>query len=192
VVSSPISLRLREALRIWNVATRLRVICHLDRLALIARCPLPLHLERNPVLHHKQHWKQPRKIFEVYNVNKTCNLDCTGCILATNVCPQILVKNVLLSAGTVTAPEYCHHAYVTCVNLRRKQPQVPTMQTNWEFKPQVKCGENGNRYGKHVTSCVRFEVSTAVTMKNAVFWDIKTQFVLHRRYITSPLQSSAS
>jgi hypothetical protein len=29
-------------------------------------------------------------------------------------------------------------------------------------------------------------------MKNFVFWDIKTQFVLHRRHITSPLQSPAS
>jgi hypothetical protein len=29
-------------------------------------------------------------------------------------------------------------------------------------------------------------------MKNGVFWDIKTQFVLHRRHITSPLQSPAS
>jgi hypothetical protein len=38
---------------------------------------------------------------------------------------------------------------------------------------------------------VRFEVFTAVTMKNAVFCDIKTQFVLHRRHITSPLQSPA-
>jgi hypothetical protein len=28
-------------------------------------------------------------------------------------------------------------------------------------------------------------------MKNAIFWDIKTQFVTHRRYITSPLQSPA-
>jgi hypothetical protein len=28
---------------------------------------------------------------------------------------------------------------------------------------------------------VRFEVFTAVTMKNAVFWDIKTQFVPHRK-----------
>jgi hypothetical protein len=36
---------------------------------------------------------------------------------------------------------------------------------------------------------VRFEVFTAVTMKNVVFWDIKIQFVLHRRHITSPLQS---
>jgi hypothetical protein len=26
-------------------------------------------------------------------------------------------------------------------------------------------------------------------MKNVAFWDIKTQFVLHRRHITSPLQS---
>jgi hypothetical protein len=39
---------------------------------------------------------------------------------------------------------------------------------------------------------VRFEVITAVAMKNAVFWDIKTQFILHRRHITSPLQSPAS
>jgi hypothetical protein len=36
---------------------------------------------------------------------------------------------------------------------------------------------------------VRFEAFTAVTMKNVVFWDMKTQFVLHRRHITSPLQS---
>jgi hypothetical protein len=41
---------------------------------------------------------------------------------------------------------------------------------------------------KHVL--VRFEVFTAVTMKNAVFWDIKTQFLPHRRHITSPLPRS--
>jgi hypothetical protein len=28
-------------------------------------------------------------------------------------------------------------------------------------------------------------------MKNAVFWDIKTQFVFHKKHITSPLQSPA-
>jgi hypothetical protein len=28
-------------------------------------------------------------------------------------------------------------------------------------------------------------------MKNIVFWDIKTQFVLHRKHITSLLQGSA-
>jgi hypothetical protein len=39
---------------------------------------------------------------------------------------------------------------------------------------------------------VRFGDFTAVIMKNVVFWDIKTQFVLHRRHITYPLQSSAS
>jgi hypothetical protein len=38
---------------------------------------------------------------------------------------------------------------------------------------------------------VRFEVFTAVTVKNAVSCDIKTQFVLHRKHITSPLQSPA-
>jgi hypothetical protein len=39
---------------------------------------------------------------------------------------------------------------------------------------------------------VRFEVFMAVTMKNVVFWDIKPQFVLHRRHITSPLHGPAS
>jgi hypothetical protein len=39
---------------------------------------------------------------------------------------------------------------------------------------------------------VRFELFTAAAMKNVVFWDIKTQFVLQRRHITSPLQSPAS
>jgi hypothetical protein len=29
-------------------------------------------------------------------------------------------------------------------------------------------------------------------MKNVVFWDIKTQFVPHRRHITSQVQSPAS
>jgi hypothetical protein len=38
------------------------------------------------------------------------------------------------------------------------------------------------------TVLLSFEVFTAVTMKNAVFWDIKPQFVRNRRNITSPLQ----
>jgi hypothetical protein len=38
---------------------------------------------------------------------------------------------------------------------------------------------------------VIFEVLTAVTMKNTIFLDIKTQFVPHRRQNTSPLQSPA-
>jgi hypothetical protein len=37
-----------------------------------------------------------------------------------------------------------------------------------------------------------FPVFAAVTVKNSVVWDIKPQFVLHRRHITSPLQSPAS
>jgi hypothetical protein len=46
-------------------------------------------------------------------------------------------------------------------------------------------------YGSTNVKYVRFEVFTAVTMKNAVFWDIKSQFVPHRRHITSPLHSPA-
>jgi hypothetical protein len=54
----------------------------------------------------------------------------------------------------------------------------------WIMETAARGGEN--------TECryVRFEVSTAVTMKNGVFWDIKPQFILHRRHITSPLESS--
>jgi hypothetical protein len=37
----------------------------------------------------------------------------------------------------------------------------------------------------------KFEVFRAVTTKNVVFWDIKTQFIPHMRHITSPLQSPA-
>jgi hypothetical protein len=42
----------------------------------------------------------------------------------------------------------------------------------------------------NVTGFVRFEVFTAVTMTNAVFWDIKTQFVPHRRHYVSATESS--
>jgi hypothetical protein len=35
-----------------------------------------------------------------------------------------------------------------------------------------------------------FEVSTAVTMKNAVCWDIKTQFVPHRKHYISATEPS--
>jgi hypothetical protein len=40
------------------------------------------------------------------------------------------------------------------------------------------------RYMYHV----RYEVSTAVTINNTVLWDIKTQFVLQRGHIMSPLR----
>jgi hypothetical protein len=39
---------------------------------------------------------------------------------------------------------------------------------------------------------VGFEVFEVATIKNVVFWGLKTKFVLHRRHITSRLQSAAS
>jgi hypothetical protein len=39
---------------------------------------------------------------------------------------------------------------------------------------------------------VRFESFTAVGMKNAVSYDIRSKFVPHMKHITSPLQSPAS
>jgi hypothetical protein len=47
------------------------------------------------------------------------------------------------------------------------------------------------RYGAlQSIEVVGFEVFTAVTMRNVVFLDIKTQFVPDRKHITSPLQST--
>jgi hypothetical protein len=43
-----------------------------------------------------------------------------------------------------------------------------------------------------VTSNRRTLRACLLTMKNAVFWDMKTKFVLHRRHITCQLQSSVS
>jgi hypothetical protein len=38
---------------------------------------------------------------------------------------------------------------------------------------------------KHMYIDVRFEVFTAVTVKNAVLWHIKAQYIPHRRHIIS-------
>jgi hypothetical protein len=48
-----------------------------------------------------------------------------------------------------------------------------------------------NKSTQNNINVARFDVFTAVTMKNVVLWDIKFQFVPHRRQITFPLQSPA-
>jgi hypothetical protein len=63
----------------------------------------------------------------------------------------------------------------------------------WDIKPSPYLIGDTSPLQSPASQCyVRFEVFTTVTMKNAVFWDKKTQFVLHRRHITSPLQSPGS
>jgi hypothetical protein len=50
-----------------------------------------------------------------------------------------------------------------------------------------------NTFGENIFRFyVIVEFFTVMIIKNVVFWDIKTQFVPHRRNITSPLQSAAS
>jgi hypothetical protein len=51
--------------------------------------------------------------------------------------------------------------------------------------------DNEKRSSKILFIDVTFEVFTAVTVKNVVFWNIKTQFVPQKENITSPLQSPA-
>jgi hypothetical protein len=43
----------------------------------------------------------------------------------------------------------------------------------------------------HGTHSFSTNFHTYLSLKNAVLWDIKSQFVPHRKHITSPLQSSA-
>jgi hypothetical protein len=50
----------------------------------------------------------------------------------------------------------------------------------------------GKRFAFHLSNYGDGFVDHFILKKNVVFWDIKTQFVLHRRYITSPLESPAS
>jgi hypothetical protein len=47
------------------------------------------------------------------------------------------------------------------------------------------------RWISQILLTVKFYVYSAMTTKNVVFWNIKTQVVPHRRHITSPLQSPA-
>jgi hypothetical protein len=47
------------------------------------------------------------------------------------------------------------------------------------------------KWKEFTTEYVRFEAFTAVIMKTALFVDINTQLIPHRRHITSPLQSPA-
>jgi hypothetical protein len=64
--------------------------------------------------------------------------------------------------------------------------QITLTMMNWHVQ-EMKYFTTQHKNMKQ--SCIIFEVFTAVTIKNAVFWDIKTQFVPHRRHITSPLQN---
>jgi hypothetical protein len=42
---------------------------------------------------------------------------------------------------------------------------------------------NGHEIRELECKEVRFKIFTVVTMKNVIFWDIRAQFLLHRRHI---------
>jgi hypothetical protein len=83
---------------------------------------------------------------------------------------------VLIWVGTSTPTRVFFQHILFGAQGNRASSVPPAQQTN---AAMLIWPENSNG--------VRFEVLTAVTMKNVVFWDITTQFVLHRRHITSPL-----
>jgi hypothetical protein len=78
--------------------------------------------------------------------------------------------------------------------------KIPTSRVDYEdggsmFPPNGRSNEriganliSGNGY-PNIGGSVGSEVFTPVTMKNAVFWDMRTQFVPHGSHITFPLQS---
>jgi hypothetical protein len=68
----------------------------------------------------------------------------------------------------------------------------PTLFTSRRiFMSCYDLGMESDYFPKQHYLYVGFEVFTAVTMKNVAFWDIKTEFVPHKRHITSPLQRPA-
>jgi hypothetical protein len=72
--------------------------------------------------------------------------------------------------------------YEECRLLGYKNPVSTSQETHY-----VSATESSQ-----LMLCKIFYVFTSVTMKNAVFCDIRTQLVPHRKRITSPLQSPAS
>jgi hypothetical protein len=63
--------------------------------------------------------------------------------------------------------------YEECHLLGYKNPVRTSQETNYVSATET----------SQLMLC-KIEVFTAVTMKNAVFWDIKPQFVPHRRHIS--------
>jgi hypothetical protein len=71
----------------------------------------------------------------------------------------------------------------TCPYLERQMTRYSTCSHSFDTAVDATRVTCDNRDWK-----VRFEIFTAVNMKNVVFWGIKAQFVPHRRHITSPLR----
>jgi hypothetical protein len=76
----------------------------------------------------------------------------------------------------------------TSVLTRAKRRNIPEdIIFLISFYPITVTAVKNTDYDSHLG----FEIFTAETIKNVVFWDVKSQFVPHRRHITSPLQSPA-
>jgi hypothetical protein len=67
-----------------------------------------------------------------------------------------------------------------------------TYNVHVKCTPYMSAFTNANIMQVPTFASIADDADAVKNMNNVVFWDIKTQFVLHRRHITSPLQSSAS
>jgi hypothetical protein len=83
-------------------------------------------------------------------------------------------------SGTNTFLQYSQVQFLSC-----------TSQHNSATVTYLETGTLNGFFPSIREASVTFEGFTPMAMKNAVFWDIKNQSVLHRRHITSLLQSLA-
>jgi hypothetical protein len=72
--------------------------------------------------------------------------------------------------------------YSKTFSYSNRNVEVKYKSTSEKNSPVARKTSTFNREWIHF---IRFEVFTAVTMKNGVFWDIISLYVLHRRHITS-------
>jgi hypothetical protein len=120
-------------------------------------------------------------------------------IVNTNT-SSFLIISVKIVGIQVSIKLHGYHPNISVPPIRKRcktQSKLVVRCTRFSVRTR-KCvlRFNDNYFEKNLNAetqyvYVIFDVFTAVTMKNAIFWDIKTQFLLHRRHITSPLQIPA-
>jgi hypothetical protein len=93
---------------------------------------------------------------------------------------------------TLRRIDHCHQrASQVCCGHRREQ--FPRRHADTEKLPSEISHNSQHDDTVHLRKLLPFYTFSGYTgnckMMNVVFWNIKTHFVLHRRHITSPLQS---